>query len=183
MRKGNRKNKKSTKKGKPAILKHYSHIPRGFRSVTPYLVINGAAKAIEFYKNAFGARKLGVATLPDGKILHARVKIGDSIVMMSDEFPGSETTSPPSVGSNTVTLHIYSKNVDKLWQRAVRAGAKVVMPIENQFWGERYGKLLDPFGHNWSLSMSVKMTPKEMKSKRENTMNMFARAEHPGKSK
>jgi uncharacterized glyoxalase superfamily protein PhnB len=77
-------------------------------------VINGAAKAIEFYKNAFGARKLGVASLPDGKILHARVKIGDSIVMTSDEFPGSETTSPPSVGRSIVTLHIYSKNVDKL---------------------------------------------------------------------
>jgi PhnB protein len=183
MKKGIKKNKRSTKKGKSAIFKQHSRIPRGFRSVTPYLVINGAAKAIEFYKNAFGARKLGVATLADGKILHARVKIGDSIVMISDEFSGSETTSPPSVGSNTVTLHIYSKNVDKLWQRAVRAGAKVVMPIENQFWGERYGKLLDPFGHNWSLSMSVKMTPKEMKAKRENTMNMFARAEHPGKSK
>jgi len=91
--------------------------------------------------------------------------------------------SPPSVGSSIVTLHIYSKNVDKLWQRAVRAGAKVVMQIENQFWGERYGKLLDPFGHNWSLSMSVKMTPKEMRAKRENAMKMFARAEHPGKSK
>jgi PhnB protein len=182
MRKGNKKNRKTSRKKRSTTLQHYKRIPVGFSTITPYLMINGAAKAIEFYKKAFGAKKLAVEKLPNGKILHARIKIGDSIVMMSDELTGSEAASPTSVRSSTVTLHLYSKNVDKLWGRAVKAGAKITMPIENQFWGERYGQLLDPFGHSWSLSMRVKMTPKEMKSKRQTVMEMFARSENPGKS-
>jgi uncharacterized glyoxalase superfamily protein PhnB len=154
-------------------------IPRGF-GTPPYLKINGAAKAIDFYKDAFGAKKLGVVTLPDGKILHARMKIGDSILMLSDEFPGN-TASPTSIGSSTVIMHVYSKNVDKLWERAVEAGAKIVMPIDNQFWGERYGQLLDPFGHTWSLSMQVSMTRKEREAKRQAAMEMFTQGKHPTK--
>lgn len=92
--------------------------------------------------------------MPDGKILNAEIKIGDSIVMLSDEFPGSDAKSPASLGSSTVTLHIYTKDVDKLWQKAVSAGARITMPLDNQFWGERYGQLADPFGHQWSLSRS-----------------------------
>jgi PhnB protein len=101
--------------------------------------------------------------------------------MLSDEFPGN-TTSPTSIGSSTVIMHVYSKNVDKLWERAVEAGAKIVMPIDNQFWGERYGQLLDPFGHNWSLSMQVRMSRTEREAKRQASMDMFTQGKHPGNS-
>jgi PhnB protein len=138
-------------------------------------------KAIDFYKDAFGAKKLSVVTLPDGKILHARMKIGDSILMLSDEFP-ENTASPTSIGSSTVTMHVYSKNVDKLWERAVEAGVKIVMPINNQFWGERYGQLLDPFGHSWSLSMQVRMSRTEREAKRKVAMEMFTQGKHLRKS-
>ncbi len=155
-------------------------IPPGFRSVTPYLAINGASQAIEFYKKAFGAKELDRQPMPDGKLMHARIKVGDSIVMMSDEFPGSGIKAPTSLGTTTATLHIYSKNVDKLWQQALAAGAKVAMPLDNQFWGERYGQLVDPFGHRWSISMQIKMKPEEMEAKRQQAMAMFSQGEHPG---
>ena len=153
----------SPRKRKAKKPKAFSPIPSGFHTVTPYLTLNNAAEALDFYKRAFGAKELARETVPDGKILHARIKIGDSTIMLSDEFPGSDTKSPASLGTTTGTLHIYSKNVDKLWQQAVSAGAKVSMPLENQFWGERYGKLSDPYGHNWSLSMQIKMTRKKWK--------------------
>ncbi|MGP8124707.1 MAG: VOC family protein [Nitrososphaerales archaeon] len=161
---------------------HPGPIPRGFRTITPYLTVTGGALALDFYKRAFGAKELSRHAMPDGKILNAHVKIGDSIVMLSDEFPGSATKSPTSMGSSTVTLHIYTKRVDRLWQRAVSAGAKVTMPLENQFWGERYGQLADPFGHRWSLSQRIKMNPEEMGVKQEAAMAMFSQSKHPGKS-
>jgi len=146
--------------------------------VTPYLAIDGAANALEFYKKAFGAKELNRQTTPDGKILHANVKIGDSMVMMSDVFPGSLMKSPAGAGTTTVNLHVYSRDVDALWNRALAAGAKVAMPLENQFWGDRYGQLLDPFGHLWSLSMHVKMSKEEMEAKQKAAMEMFSPA-HP----
>lgn len=170
------------KKSKTKKTKEISPIPAGFHTVTPYLTLNRGTEAIEFYKKAFGAKELAREATPDGKIMHARIRIGDSIIMLSDEFPGSDTKSPESFGSTTVTLHIYSKSVDKLWQQVVSAGAKVTMPLDNQFWGERYGKLVDPFGHNWSLSMQIKMDPEEMEAKRQAAMSMFAQGEHPGKT-
>jgi len=170
------------KKSKTKKIQSVSPIPSGFKTVTPYLALDRGAEAIEFYKKAFGAKELAREATPDGKIIDARIRIGDSIIMLSDEFPGSDTKSPASLGSTTGTLHIYSKNVDKLWQQAVSAGAKVTMPLDNQFWGERYGKLADPFGHSWSLSMQVKMDPKEMEAKRQAAMSMFAQGEHPGKT-
>jgi PhnB protein len=170
-----------TKRAKRSESTKTNAIPPGFHTVTPYLTLNGAADALEFYKKAFEAKELARETTPDGKVIHGRVRIGDSIIMMSDEFPGSDTKSPKSIGGTTGTLHIYSKNVDSLWQRAVSAGAKVAMPLDNQFWGERYGQLVDPFGHRWSLSMRIKMSPKEMEAKRQAAMAMFAQGEHPGK--
>jgi len=158
-------------------------IPSGFHTVTPYLVIAGAAKAIEWYKKAFNAKLLSKNALPDGKILNARIKIGNSIVMLSEEFPGSTAKSPTTLGSSSVTLHIYSKDAEKLWKQATSAGAKITMPMENQFWGERYGQLTDPFDHRWSISKQVKMSAQEMKTKREAAMAMFAQGQHPGKQK
>jgi uncharacterized glyoxalase superfamily protein PhnB len=150
------------------------------RTVTPYLVISGAARAIEFYKKAFGAKEVDRAPLPDGTIMHATIKVGDSVLMMSDEFPGSDSKSPTSAGTTTFNLHIYSKDVDRLWGQAVAAGAMPTMPLENQFWGERYGKLRDPFGHVWSVSMRIKMSKEEMEAKRQAAMAMFEKGEPPG---
>lgn len=157
-------------------------IPPGEHSVTPYLTVNNGSNAIEFYKKAFNAEELFRETIPNGKkILHARMRIGDSTVRLSEEFPGSIQKSPVSLGSTTVTLHIYTENVDGLWQQAIQAGAKVVLPLDNQFWGERYGMLADPFGHQWSISMAIKMSPEEMAAKRRAVMSMFSKGEHPGK--
>jgi uncharacterized glyoxalase superfamily protein PhnB len=172
--------RKKTSKRRPSRRpKQFSPVPPGFRTVTPYLVVSGAAQAVEFYKKAFNAKEQRRETTPDRKILHSRLKIGDSVVMLSDEFAGSDMKSPTSLGTSTVTLHVYTNDVDKLWQQAVAAGAKVVMPIDNQFWGERYGQLADPFGHRWSLSSRIKMSRQEMEAKRQAAMTMFAEVEHP----
>ena len=157
-----------------------SPVPEGMRTVTPYLAIDGAARALDFYKHAFGAKELAREPAPDGRLVHAMMKIGDSVVMMSDEFPGSLTRAPTNVGGTTVMLHIYSKDVDRLWARALAAGAKVSMPLEDRFWGERYGQLEDPFGHHWTLSMRIPMTASEREAKRQAAMAVFAAGEHPG---
>jgi uncharacterized glyoxalase superfamily protein PhnB len=148
--------KKAAKKRLPRRPKQIPAVPAGFHTVTPYLAIEGASRAVEFYKKAFGAKQLALQATPDGKVIHARLRIGDSIVMMSDVFPGSEAKAPTMVGTSTVTMHIYSKDIDRLWRQAVAAGARVVMPLDNQYWGERYGQLVDPFGHRWSFSKQVK---------------------------
>jgi len=158
-----------------------SGLPPGFGTVTPYLTVEGGLAALEFYERAFGARELRRNVTPDGKLIHGRVKIGSSIVMLSDHFPGSDLSSPAAIGTTTVTLHVYAKNVDALWDRAVAAGAKVAMPLENQYWGERYGVLIDPFGHRWSLSTPVKMSRAEMEAKRKEAEASFARGEHPSR--
>jgi PhnB protein len=147
----------------------------------PYLAVNGGAAALEFYKKAFGAKELARQSTPDGKLIHGRLKIGTSILMLSDVFPGSGVASPAAVGTTTVTLHLYAKNVDAMWDRAIAAGAKVTMPLENQYWGERYGHLLDPFGHHWSLSMRVRMSRTEKASKRAEAEAAFARGDHPSR--
>jgi PhnB protein len=149
-------------------------------TVVTYLAIDGAAKALEFYKNAFGAKELARQATPDGKIIHASMKIGNTTVMMSDIFPGSDAKSPLELGTSPVTLHINSDDVDALWNRALAAGAKVSMPLENQFWGDRYGQLVDPFGHHWSMSMKAKMSKEEMEAKQKEAMGMFSQNEHPG---
>ncbi len=173
--------KKRGRRAQPASV-NFNPIPTGFRTVTPYLAIDGAAQALEFYKKAFGAKELARQVTSDGKIIHAKVRIGDSLIMMSDVFPGSAAKSPNALGGSAVTLHIYSKDVDKIWQRAVAAGARVVMPLENQYWGERYGQLADPFGHRWSVSMQVKMSRQEMEAKQKAAMASFAQSEHAGYS-
>jgi PhnB protein len=155
-------------------------IPPGFRTITPYLCVDGGAKALEFYVRAFGAKELAREALPDGKLVHGRIRIGDSIVMLSDAFPGGPTAAPSALGQSTVVLHLYSKDVRALWQKATKAGAKVVMPLADQFWGERYGQLQDPFGHVWSLSQQVAMSAAEKDRLQKEAMAMFASREAPG---
>jgi PhnB protein len=127
-------------------------IPDGYHTLTPYLTVRDAARAIEFYKQAFGAVERGVMKGPDGKVMHAELKIGDSIIMMADEYPEMGVVSPQTVGGSSTGLHIYVENVDASFDRAVKAGAHVEMPVANMFWGDRYGKLKDPFGHKWSIA-------------------------------
>ena len=127
-------------------------IPDGHRTVTPYLTVQGAAKAIEFYKRAFGAHDEGRMDSPDGKrVIHAEIRIGDSIVMLSDEFPQGNR-SPQTLGGTTATVFLYVPDVDSAFQRAVDAGAKAIMPPADMFWGDRFGKLADPFGHEWAMA-------------------------------
>jgi PhnB protein len=126
-------------------------IPEGYHNITPYLTVRDAARAIEFYKQAFGAKEKGVMKGPDGKVMHAELIIGDSIFMLADESPQQGVLSPQSTGGAGVGLHIYTDNVDSAFDRAVKAGAKTEMPVTDMFWGDRYGKLADPFGHKWSI--------------------------------
>lgn len=146
-------------------------IPEGYHTLTPYFTVRDAARAIEFYKQAFGAQERGVMKGPDGKVMHAELKIGDSIVMLADEFPEFGAVAPESGGSTSMGLHIYVDNVDQAFDRAVKAGAKVEMPVSDQFWGDRYGKLRDPFGHKWSIATHVKdMSADEMKRSMDEAM-------------
>jgi uncharacterized glyoxalase superfamily protein PhnB len=131
-------------------------IPQGMHSITPHLICAGAAKAIEFYKQAFGATEEARLPGPDGRLMHASVKIGDSQVMLVDEMPEWGALGPKSLKGSPVTIHLYVDDVDTVVARAVKAGAKVTMPVADQFWGDRYGKLEDPFGHHWSVATHVR---------------------------
>lgn len=146
-------------------------VPTGFHTLTPRLTVRDADKALEFYRNALGAEILGVARMPDGKVLHASLRIGDSMLMLNEEFPEYGGLSPLSVGGTGVTIHIYLENVDQAFNRVVDAGAKVTMPLMDQFWGDRYGMVTDPFGHKWSLATHIKdMSPEEMQRAQEEAM-------------
>ncbi len=132
-------------------------IPEGYRTLTPTIVVNDTARAIDFYKKAFGATEVFRAEPIEGgpmagKIAHAAIKIGDSMLMMSDEFPGGLSKAPQSLGGTAVGLWIYTEDVDKLFNRAVQAGATAKMPPTDMFWGDRFGSLIDPFGHVWSIA-------------------------------
>jgi uncharacterized glyoxalase superfamily protein PhnB len=138
-------------------------IPDGARTVTPYLTIKGAAKALEFYKAAFGATELMRMPGPGGMVMHAEIRVGDSAVFLSDAFPGNK--SPLELKGTPVAMHLYVEDCDAWWQRAVKAGCKVVMPLADQFWGDRFGQVRDPFGHLWSISTHVAdPTPEEMEA-------------------
>ena len=134
-------------------------IPDGMRTVTPHLVCAGAAEAIDFYKRAFGATELMRLAAGDGRLLHACIRIGDSAVMLVDEFPEWCSLGPKSRNGSSVTIHLYVENVDTFAERAARAGAKTILPVQDMFWGDRYGVLEDPFGHRWSVATHVRDVP------------------------
>lgn len=127
-------------------------IPEGMHSVTPHLVCAGAADAIAFYTRAFGAVETARLPGPDGRLMHAAVRIGDSTVMLVDEMPERNSLGPKALKGTAVTMHLYVEDVDAVAARAVAAGAKVIMPVADMFWGDRYGVLEDPFGHRWSVA-------------------------------
>ena len=139
-------------------------IPEGMHSLTPHLVCAGAAEAIEFYKRAFDAVELGRIPAPDGKLMHAMVRIGDSTLMLVDEFPQYGSVGPKALKGSPVTIHLYVEDVDATVKQAESAGAKVTMPVADMFWGDRYGQVEDPFGHQWSVATHTRdVTPEEMK--------------------
>lgn len=153
-------------------------VPDGFHTITPHLTVRDAHRALDFYKQAFGAEVLHVMPGPGGKVMHAAFRIGDSIVMMNDEFPemGGSLAPSPTTGSG-VMLHIYLDNVDAAFDRAVSAGASVKMPLMDMFWGDRYGTLLDPFGHRWSLATHVRdMSPEEMQQEQEKAFSKMPKS-------
>lgn len=138
-------------------------IPRGYHTVTPYLIVNDAARALEFYGKAFGAKELFRMPMPNGKIMHAEMMIGDSHVMLAEEFPEMDVLGPLTRGGATSSILLYVDNVDAAWEQALAAGATVFKPLQNQFWGDRMGSLKDPFGHAWSLATHLEdVSPEEM---------------------
>lgn len=140
-----------------------SPIPKGYHSVTPYLVVRGAAQAIEFYKSALGATEVMRLEMQPGVIGHAEILIGDSHVMLSEEFPDMGFRSPESLGGTPVNLMIYVADANELFDRALMAGAKLLRPLADQFYGDRSGMLADPFGHTWTIATHIEdVTPEEM---------------------
>jgi len=138
-------------------------IPDGYPRVTPYLIIDGASAAIEFYRSVLGATERMRMPTPDGKVGHAELELGDSLVMLADEFPQMGARSPKSVGGTSVSLHVYVEDADSVYDRAIQAGAKALSPMEDKFYGDRSGQFEDPFGHQWSVATHVEdVTPEEM---------------------
>ena len=131
-------------------------VPTDMHTVTPHLICRDAASAIDFYRQAFGAVEAGRLPGPDGKLMHAMIHIGDSAVMLVDEFPDWGALGPQSLHGSPVTLHLYVEDADRVVARAVAAGAKVTLPVADMFWGDRYGKIEDPFGHSWSIATHVR---------------------------
>jgi PhnB protein len=138
-------------------------IPEGMHSITPHLVCAGAAHAIDFYKKAFGATEVARLPGPDGKLMHGAVRIEESVVMLVDENPQWGALGPKALKGSPVTIHVYVADVDGFVARAVKAGAKVIMPIDDMFWGDRYGIIEDPFGHHWSVATHIRdVKPEEL---------------------
>lgn len=146
-------------------------IPKGYHSVTPRLIVTDLAKAIDFYKKIFGAKEAGRLDMPDGTIAHAELVIGDSRLMLGPEAPQLGAKTPQTLGASSVTIHLYVRDVDEVFNRAVDAGAKVLFPVDDQFYGDRSGRIADPFGHVWIIS-----THKEDVSMREMKKRMAGRA-------
>jgi PhnB protein len=141
-------------------------IPDAYRRVTPYLIVDGASDAITFYGKIFGTTERMRMPMPDGKIGHAELELGDSVIMLADEFPDMEIKGPRTIGGSPVTLHVYVEDVDATFDRAVAAGAEVLQPLENKFYGDRAAQLRDPFGHVWSIATHVEEVPADEMQKR-----------------
>jgi len=154
-------------------------IPDGYRSVTPYLIVKGAVRAIDFYKQVFGAAERMRMDGPNGTVGHAEIEIGDSVIMLADECPDMGFRSPQSIGGSGVSLHLYVQDVDACFNRAVAGGAKALRPVQDQFYGDRSGTLEDPFGHVWSISTHKEdLSPEEIQTRMETFMKQL-QGSHP----
>jgi PhnB protein len=141
-------------------------IPEGYHTLTPYLAVDDASKAIEFYKRAFGATERVRMPTEDGKVAHAELEIGDSLIMLSDQFPQATVKPPKEIGGTSSGVFMYTENVDETVQQAVDAGGTITMPVEDMFWGDRFGKVTDPFGHEWQIATHVEDLTEEEIQKR-----------------
>ena len=157
------------------MSKTVSPIPQGQENIIPHLVCSPCTEAIEFYKKALNAQVINRSDMPNGKVMHASLKIGDSILMLNDEFPEWGGSPAPRGEASGLAIHVYVDNVDKLFAQAVSAGATVKMPLMDQFWGDRAGTLLDPFGYKWSIATRKEdLSPKEMERRQNEFMKDYA---------
>jgi PhnB protein len=148
------------------MAKKTKYIPEGYHTATPYLIVNGGARAIEFYKQAFDATEVVRMDAPGGKVGHAEIKIGDSHIMLADEYPEMDARSPQAIGGTPVGLMLYLQDCDSVVAKAVSLGAKVVKPVQDQFYGDRSGTILDPFGHKWTVATHKEdVSPEEMQKR------------------
>lgn len=139
-------------------------IPKEYHSITPVLIVKNGDEAIEFYKNGFGVEERCCMKGPDGRVAHAELKLGDSVFMLSDEYPEMKCHSPETIGGSPVSMYVYVDDVDSIFNKAISAGAKILDPVKDQFWGDRHGRLEDPFGHLWSIATHKKdISDEEMK--------------------
>jgi PhnB protein len=146
-------------------------IPEGHNRVSPYLIVDGAGRALEFYKHVFGATEIFRHKAPDGKIGHAEVRIGDTIIMLADEFPDHDAHAPRKYGGSPVSLHVYCEDVDAVAEKAIAAGAKMKRPVADQFYGDRLGTFEDPFGHGWHISTHIEdVSPDELDRRAKKAM-------------
>ena len=146
-------------------------IPKGYHTATPYLTLSECSRAIDFYKRAFGAQEIMRMEGPGGRIGHAEIRIGDSVLMLADEMPGGGNRAPQSLGGTTTSVFLYVPDVDSSYQQAVNAGAKADMPPTDMFWGDRFGKLTDPFGHTWAMATHKEdVAPEEMQKRMKQEM-------------
>jgi PhnB protein len=153
------------------IMSKTNYIPKGYNAVTPYLVIKGAAKAIEYYKNVFGATVVVRMDGPDGQVGHAELQIGDSRIMLADENLKMGHPSAETIGASPVSLYVYVPDCDKVFEKAIAEGAKIQKPVEDQFYGDRSGFLRDPFGHYWGIATHVEdVSPQEMDKRAKQAM-------------
>jgi PhnB protein len=149
----------------PKVKPKVKPVPEDMPAVTPHLVCEGAASAIEFYKKAFGAKEVARLPGPDGKLMHAQITINGAPIMLVDDFPDWGSLGPKALKGSPVTIHLYVENVDAVVAQAVKAGATVTMEVADQFWGDRYGRVVDPFGHHWSIATHVRdVDPKDYAS-------------------
>jgi PhnB protein len=152
-------------------------IPEGYQSVVPYFAVDDAKQAIEFYKRAFGARERSMLRGPGGMIAHCELQIGDSVIMLADPFPQFVTRPPTELGGTSIGLFLYVEDVDEAIQTAAEAGATITMPAEDQFWGDRFGQVQDPFGHLWQLATRIEeLTPEEVERRGEEFMGGTSQA-------
>jgi PhnB protein len=157
-------------------------IPEGYHTLSPYLTVDDAARAIDYYVSAFGAKELGRMEAPGGKIGHAELEVGDSRIMLSDSFPQASTRPPKELGGTSVSVFMYVEDVDAVVKQAVEAGATITMEVADQFWGDRYGAITDPFGHVWSIATHVEDVPPDEMAERAKAAMAAMGSESPAGS-
>jgi PhnB protein len=169
--------KRAARPARKRAKRKVAPIPKGYRTATPYLIVRGASEAIGFYQRAFGAREVLRLAMPNGTVMHAEIRIGDSMLMLSEENPAWGSKSPLTLGGSATHVMLYVKDVDAFFARAVAAGCAVEMPVADMFWGDRYGKLRDPYGHQWSVGTHVEdLSAKQMQRRADAEMAKMTQA-------